>query len=82
MECRVAWFLALVIVMIVPPGPVFPLLIGMSLAEVTMVAVGFNLSTLVIDQSHRLPASRTPFLILLTADNSSISISNDQALGV
>jgi len=81
-ECRVASFLALVIVMIVPPGPVFPLLIGVSLAEVTMVAVGFNLSTLVVDPSHRFPTSQTLFLVLLTADNSSISISNDQALGV
>jgi hypothetical protein len=45
----------LIIVMIVPPGPVFPLLIGVPFFELSMVAVGFDLPTLVVDNFIAIP---------------------------
>jgi hypothetical protein len=41
--------------MTVPLGPVFLLLIGVSLFELSMVAVGFDLLTLVVDNFVAIP---------------------------
>jgi hypothetical protein len=49
-----------IIVMIVPPGLVFSLLIGVPFFELSMVAVGFDLPTLVVGNLTAIPHMVSP----------------------
>jgi hypothetical protein len=49
------WFLALIIVMIMPPGPILFLLIGVSSVKVSMVTAGFNFPALVVNTFVAIP---------------------------
>jgi len=49
------WFLALIIVMIMPPGPILFLLLGVSSVKVSMVTAGFNFPALVVNTFVAIP---------------------------